>query len=508
MATKGTKGTKFIKDQRIPEGDLDSGFDAGIHTWQDISLQKIWQAVQHSRYVQIVIALTLIGLFLRFYQITFNSIWLDEAATYAFSKPSFLEIWSITASGEVNPPLFHWIEHIMLYFGNNEFILRFVPAILGTFTIPLFFLAGKEFLDKNCGIIIAALITISPFHIFYSQEARAYSTMLFFISIAIIFYFKAIRSNAWKSWFFFGLFSSLAFWAHFYAFIPVVSLVFMALVMNASKIKDEVRYSIPMIIGAMVFLMVSLPLILVAIGQFLIRTSSAPTYGIQGPEIVTETLRQISGYNAIILIIYLTLFVIGIFTLFRIDRSKAYLIIAMIVFPLVISWALSYRMPMIPRYLITILPFYFIGIASSYLPIVSLVKSKRVIYLLMIVIIVINIPVLVPYYQNPTKDDWRGFSGMIREVARPGDIIVLMPDYNHQPFDYYYQNVTAGTLEYGANTVQRLEEIYKLKGGHRIFYVVTADINAVDPQGKTLEWLTSHTKTVGRDTGIYLQISE
>jgi mannosyltransferase len=508
MAKKGMKEKKSTKAPGVPEGDLDSGFDAGIHTWHDVSFQKVWQAVKHSRYVQILIALTLIGLFLRFYQITFNSIWLDEAATLKFSDNSLLEIWNITANGEFNPPLFHWIEHFMLYFGNSEFVLRFVPAILGTLSIPLFYLVGNEFLDRNCGIIMATLLTFAPFHIFYSQEARAYSTMLFFISLALIFYFLALHSNTWKSWALFGFFSSLAFWAHFYAFIPVISLFFIAAGLNAGKIRDEVRFSIPLITGAGVFLLVSLPLIAVVSGQFLIRTSKAPTYGIQGPEIIAETLRQLSGYSDIILIIYLAVFVIGTFAVFRIKRNRAYFLIAMILIPLVISWGLSYRMPMIPRYLIYLLPIYFMGIAASYRPVIRLVKSKRGIYLFMVALIVVNIPFLVTYYQNPTKDDWRGFSAMIRETSRPGDIIVLMPDYNNGPFDYYYQNATAGTIEYGSNTVQRLEEIYGLKGEHRIFYVVTGDINAVDPKGTTLEWLGSHAKTVGRDTGIYLLISD
>ena len=44
----------------------------------------------------------------------------------------------------------------MLMLGNNEVILRFVPALLGVLTIPLIYFAGKEFMDRNVGIIAAA----------------------------------------------------------------------------------------------------------------------------------------------------------------------------------------------------------------------------------------------------------------------------------------------------------------------------------------------------------------
>jgi 4-amino-4-deoxy-L-arabinose transferase-like glycosyltransferase len=46
----------------------------------------------------------------------------------------------------------------MLPFGQNEFIVRAVPALLGILTIPTFYLIGKEFRDKNVGIISATLL--------------------------------------------------------------------------------------------------------------------------------------------------------------------------------------------------------------------------------------------------------------------------------------------------------------------------------------------------------------
>jgi hypothetical protein len=72
----------------------------------------------------------------------------------------------VTAAGEFNPPLFYWIEHTVLTLGTSEFILRLMPALFGVLTIPLMYVAGTEFLDRNVGIIAAALLTFSPFHIF------------------------------------------------------------------------------------------------------------------------------------------------------------------------------------------------------------------------------------------------------------------------------------------------------------------------------------------------------
>jgi len=493
------------------EGDLDRGFDAGIRSWTDISTRTLKKALINSRYLQILIVLTLVGLFLRFYHITFNSLWTDEIYTYFFSKNSFIDIWFVATTNDYNPPLFYWIEHFMLYFGNNEFILRFAPAVIGTSTIPLIYFLGKIFLDRNCGIVMAALITISPFHITYSQEARAYTMMLFFLTLALIFFFKALQTNAVRSWVLFGVFSGFAFWTHFYAIIPVISLFIVALGLNARKIWNEVRFIIPLIKGALIFFIASLPLLFVVGKTFHTVTGDAPTWGMQGRAIITHCSSIIlvnargfsgyytifSGYTRFVLIIYFVLFLIGIITIFMMKRKKAYLLIVMIMIPLVISWALSYRMPMDPRYLIYLILFYFMGIAAAYIPLFNLGKSKRVIYLFLLFLIVINIPLLVSYYQAPIKYDYRGLSGMIQEVARPGDIIVLIPgSFNQMPFNYYYLNQSIGIEEYGIeDSIPQLEAIFQQKGEGRIFYVLTY-FRSREP---ILEWLENHAIKVDKN---------
>jgi len=146
-----------------------------------------WETMEiKNNHLILLIALVIVGAFLRFYNLSFNSLWLDEATTYTISSQSFMAIWQSMVAGEFNPPLFYWIEHIILWFGNSEFLLRIVPAVFGILTIPLFYLIGKEFIDEKVGIVMAAIATFSPFLILYSQEARAYSMMLFFISLTIL----------------------------------------------------------------------------------------------------------------------------------------------------------------------------------------------------------------------------------------------------------------------------------------------------------------------------------
>jgi 4-amino-4-deoxy-L-arabinose transferase-like glycosyltransferase len=504
MAKK--KGERHHEKEPQPqvECDLDGGYQFPVRSFKDLTLRNIRAGIVHSRYAQALLLLTVIGLFLRFYNLGYNSLWLDEASTYTISVKSLADIWQTTASGEFNPPLFYWIEHVMLMLGNSEAILRFVPAMVGVLTIPLIYFVGKEFMDRNVGIISAAVFTFSPFLIDYSQEARAYSMMLFFVAFAMIFYLKALKDNRIRNWVLFGLLSALAFWSHFYAFAIIASLVLFALAAQVMDIRRNMRKIGMVVLSAVVFSVVCLPLIIVAIPLFASRTASAPTFGIEGFDVIYQTFLQVAGFNELVMYLLLLLFIAGIVQAFLIDRNKGWFLVSLTVLTFVISTFLSYRMPMVPRYLIFFAAIFFVGVAVSYRLVYSLVNNRGVVYGFLVVMVILNAPVLAGYYSGYTKDDWRGFSAQMQHTAKQGDFVVLVPGYIAQPFDYYYTNSTSGTIEFGATTAKDLGVIYAQESNNTIYYIVTSDIYSADPAGDALAWLKNNTKPVGQDMGITL----
>jgi len=161
-------------------------------------------------------------------------------------------------------------------------------------------------------------------------------------------------------------------------------------------------------------------------------------------------------------------------------------------------------MPMIPRYLIYLLPVYFVGIASLYPALSDLIKDQRMIYVAIVVAFLISTPFLATYYTTPQKNDWRGFSADLDGMTGEGDIIVVLPPYMAQPLDYYYSNTTDGTIELGANTGEDLDAIRDKYPDQHTYYIVTWDILAVDPTGDALEWLDKNAEFAGQCMGIYL----
>jgi mannosyltransferase len=488
------------------ECNLDNGSFSPILSFKDLSFEKIREVLSHSRYTQILLALTVIGFFLRFYHLDYNSLWLDEASTLTFAVKSIPEIWQATTAGEFNPPLFYWVEHVMLVFGNSEAVLRFIPALLGFLTIPLVYIVGREFVDRNVGIITAAAFTFSPFLIYYSQEARAYSMMLFFVAAAMIFYLKALKNNKVKDWALFGILSGLAFWSHFYALVIIGALVLYALFELLPKIRHNISFIKPPVVAGGVFVLLCLPLIIVTIQLFAKRTASAPTFGIQGPDLIIASFAQISGSD-IAMYLFLLLFIAGLIQAFLLDRNKGIFLLSLTVLTFVISDFLSYRIPMQPRYLIFLTIVFFISVALSYKICYSFIKSPWVVYGFVILMLVINASTLASYYSGYVKEDWRGFSGQLQQLTGKGDFVVVVPGYVSQPLNYYYSNSSDSTIELTANNAEDLKAIDVQKKNNTIFYVVTGDITSANPAGDAIAWLQGHTKQLDGKPGILLLTS-
>lgn len=459
-----------------------------------------------SKYGILLLVLVGIGAGLRIFNLGYNSLWLDEASTYGIAVKSFWDIWGVTTGGEFNPPLFHWIEHFMLMLGNSEYILRFAPAIFGILAIPLVYFAGKEFMDRNTGIIAAAFMAFSPFAINYSQEARAYTMVLFFTLLAFIFWLRASKDGNIRDWILFGVFSALAFWTHFYALVFVGALVFYTLATRIREMIANPSTAKPVAAGILAFLITASPLILVTVQLYLIRSANAPTYGIQGLAIITETLRQLAGYNEMVYIFLTTIFVIGLawLTVREGNENKGLLLIAVFALTFLISGIMSFKIPMIPRYLIFLSPLYFITIASLYEPAYRVANTKFCVYALMILGVLVAMPFLSTYYYGYSKDDWRGFTGRLIQTTQPGDIIAVAPGYIGAPLNYYYSNTSDQTMQYGANSGNDLQAIYGQKEGHSMYVVVTGDISAANPNGDAVRWLQANTAQIIQNTGIYL----
>ena len=135
--------------------------------------------------------IVLTGAWLRFHDLGVDSLWRDEAVSWLQSKDSLADLIRRTAEDNY-PPLHNLcLFFAMKLFGDSEWSLRLPSAIFGTANLLSMYWLGYMTVGRHAGLLAAAFLALSEFHIWYSQEARMYALLSLAVTLfaASSFYF-------------------------------------------------------------------------------------------------------------------------------------------------------------------------------------------------------------------------------------------------------------------------------------------------------------------------------
>ncbi|MGH1363002.1 MAG: glycosyltransferase family 39 protein [Calditrichia bacterium] len=125
-------------------------------------------------------ALFTLALVLRFVNLSSESLWLDEGLSVRLASMSLQDINSIGLQTDHNPPLYLYLLHFWInLFGNSEFAVRSLSAVLNVACVPVLWFLGKQMFSDRAVFIGTLIFALSPFQIYYAQETRAYSLLCF-----------------------------------------------------------------------------------------------------------------------------------------------------------------------------------------------------------------------------------------------------------------------------------------------------------------------------------------
>jgi len=102
------------------------------------------------------------------------------------------------------PPLLPYILAIF-YVLNLDFLIKFLLPLMGTLTIFLVYLLGKEIFDKKIGLISAAIFSFIPIHVIYSAKVLNDVLVTFLIVLSFLFFWKGFEKGNNKYKIFFGI---------------------------------------------------------------------------------------------------------------------------------------------------------------------------------------------------------------------------------------------------------------------------------------------------------------
>lgn len=149
-----------------------------------------------------VAALTILGAGLRLYRLGHQSLWNDEIVTYISAVGTLWRVVTQRVENSNIPPLYYLVAGASLPLSRTlgvEAALRTPSVLVGVLSIPLLFLVVRTWLDERVALLSAAAMTVSPFHVWYSQEARPYALLLFLSLIALYCLQQALaRPERWE----------------------------------------------------------------------------------------------------------------------------------------------------------------------------------------------------------------------------------------------------------------------------------------------------------------------
>lgn len=454
-------------------------------------------------------AFVIVGAWLRLTALSRQSLWFDECDVVVRAQQSLSTVLhTFTAQGE-NGPLYNLFLHCwMLLFGSSEAWVRLPSALAGVLAIPVIYLVGSRTLGRRVGLFAAGLLTISPYHDWYSQEAKMYSIAVLLTLLSTLFFIEALRRNGRWWWAAYVIAMSLSFYTHV---TTVLIFVAQCAFFIVTWRRWEGRHRSWIVSVALL----TLPYVPIALWAGKVVLGAAHTWQ---SKVSLWQMIQIEGTKWAVnrdfvwlevrgRLIYACLAGIGLLAAGLAARRKqsagrwALLFGSLIVLPVILFWILTFKQPLFnDRYLIMSLPAYLILVALG-LRFLERRAWPIAIFAMVFVIAYAWVPLRdINRSSQPEKEDWRGAYYTLVTHAQPRDLIVIEPGYLVTTYDYYAEHISSldsvkiTTIPYlttpGFDAQQMADRIRKAAPGNRVWLVVSPDrVDGVDPQHQLQGWL-------------------
>lgn len=500
----------------------------------------------------LLLAILLLAGFLRFYHLDAQSLWNDEgnSARIAERTPDLI---LEGAAGDIHPPGYYLLLHgWRALVGQSEFALRSLSVVAGLALVLFTYLLGRHLFGDATGLMAAFLGALSPFAVYYSQEARMYALLAAFSAASTFFTIRTLRpapcdlQSALRTPHFIayiltsgaGLYTQYAF-----PFVLLVHNVIFALWWVAEGRRSAHPWRrIALWGGAQVSVTILyLPWLPTALSSITGWSSAGRAYEL-GPAVLdvfhvlsVGTTLRVEEATASLLVTGLLLLA-GLWPGLAISNhaaksaprdsrqagSASWLSVACVVtylmLPIALIFAFDLYKPSWLKFLVVVLPAFNILTAHGIQNLTALPAcisrithhaphitrhASRMTYhalhtapqlLLLAIVVVVSIPSLHNLYFDPAyaRDDYRGLAAAIAASARPGDGIILNAPNQWEVFTYYYPDQDVYPAPYRPDPASVEPFLSPLVQRYqRLFVLYWGDAES-DPHRRIETWLATH----------------
>ncbi len=155
-------------------------------------------------YIIVLVALFLLGLWLRLHFINAIQLYPDEFATLLAIRMIGQKGAPILPSGLFyeHGLLFSYLAYLSTYFGEARLLARYTSLVCGLLTIGLTFWLGKRYFSRSVGTLASIGLIIAPTAIEWSGRARMYALLQLLVLLTLWLFYDGLthRPSRWLAW--------------------------------------------------------------------------------------------------------------------------------------------------------------------------------------------------------------------------------------------------------------------------------------------------------------------
>jgi len=158
--------------------------------------------------------LLLVSMAVRLYQLG-SGLWFDEIMTLKeYARLPYLEIVTRFES-ENQHFLYSLLAHSsILLFGESAWSLRLPAVLFGVGSIWAVYMLGAEVTDRKQAFLASALLAFSYHHLWFSQNARGYTGLLFWTLVSSWLLLRTLRKPDRRDWILYAVACALGVYTH------------------------------------------------------------------------------------------------------------------------------------------------------------------------------------------------------------------------------------------------------------------------------------------------------
>ncbi len=397
--------------------------------WMNARLMEI-EAKPYYQYFLLLLIIS-IAIILRFYKLGEWSFWIDELRTISRAQVHYSTLDGILQN---IPPNRNWIPvstiliaNAINYLGLSEWSARVVPSLIGIISVPALFFPIKRMLGPIIALITVLLLAVSPWHIYWSQNARFITSLMLFYSLALFAFFFFFEQDRLGYFLLFTAFLYIATSERLYTLLIVPVIICYLLLLKILKFEKppgfRPRNLVALLLPSLIFIASELYSI---IGNGTSRFF-ADFGGFFGSSIENPLGQGVLIFSEIGIPVAAFSFVTGIYLLFQKNRIGLLIWLGAVI-PVGLVILVTPFMFTEERYAFMTLPSWLMLGAIGIKEIFTQLKGSSKILVLGVLVLFLSDTVgnNLLYYRtnNGNRRDWRGAFALVEEQSNVDDIYV------------------------------------------------------------------------------------